>query len=333
MLLIENTTLICPENDLESQTIVNIAMKLGMDVRVSEQGWGARLGMEPPEVFQNLKESLIVVEMPDPDREEMLRKIGCNVIRIDHHTYLHKGQRLDRSHGLSSLEQFADLVGYALSDREKLIALNDRGYIWAMARKTTCTLDDIKEIRREDLESQGYTDEVFSASVKDYNAKIDFTHFSLVTTKLDKIAYIAQLHQMPTPGKFKTYRESGKEDDLPVRNILVLTLSSDGENVVEVNFFGAWKYKQKFSHFLKDNGFNSTEFIIWEGGDKGKAFFWGGKRTANNATVDDMADAILNILIGQDRPLLKFSTVFFYPFKIKNKNRTNGTGRWQKKAF
>jgi len=84
LVFIENTTLICPKNDLESQTIVNIAIKLGMDVRVSEQGWGARLGMEPPEVFQNLKESLIVVEMPDPDREEMLRKIGCNVIWIDH---------------------------------------------------------------------------------------------------------------------------------------------------------------------------------------------------------------------------------------------------------
>jgi len=105
LVLLENTTLICPKNDLESQAIVNIAMKLGMDVRASEQGWGARLGMEPNEVFQNLKENLIVVEMPDPDREEMLRKIGCNVIWIDHHTYLHKGKRLDRSHGLSRLEQ------------------------------------------------------------------------------------------------------------------------------------------------------------------------------------------------------------------------------------
>jgi hypothetical protein len=333
LVLIENTTLICPNNDLESQTIVNIAIKLGMDVRVSEQGWGARLGMEPPEVFQNLKENLIVVEMPDPDREEMLRKIGCNVIWIDHHTYLHKGQRLDRSHRLSSLEQFADLVGYALSEKERLIALNDRGYIWAMARETTCTLDDIRKVRNEDLESQGYTDEVFSASKKDYKERVDFTHFSLVTTKLDKIACIAQLHQIPTNKEFKKYRESGKEDALPVRNILVLTLSSGGKNVVEVNFFGAWKYKQRFNHFLKDNGFNSIEFAIWEGGDKGKAFFWGGKRTANNVAVDDMADATLNILIGQDRPLLKFSTVFFYPFKIKNKNRTNGTGRWQKKHF
>jgi len=289
--------------------------------------------MEPSEVFQNLKENLIVVEMPDPVKEEMLRKISCNVIWIDHHTYLHKGQRLDRSHGLSSLEQFADLVGYALSDKEKLIALNDRGYIWAMARETTCTLDDIKKVRNEDLESQGYTAEVLSASEKDYKERIDFTNFSLVTTKLNKIAYIAQLHQMPTTKKFKQYRETGKEQDLPARSILILTLSSDEKNVVEVNFFGAWKYKQRFSHFLEDNGFNSTEFVIWEGGNKGKAFFWGGKRTSNNAAVDDMADAILNILIGQDRPLLKFSTVFFYPFKIKNKNRTNGTGRWQKKYF
>jgi len=334
LVLIENTTLICPKNDLESQTIVNIAMKLGMDVRVSEQGWGAQLGMEPPDVFHNLKENLIVVEMPDPDKEKMLRKIGCNVIWIDHHTYLHKGQCLDRSHGLSSLEQFAGLVGYALSDREKRIALNNRGYIWAMARETEeCSINDIKNVRDEDLESQGYTAEMLSASKKDYNERIDFTHFSLVTTKLDKIAYITQLHQIPTDEEFKKYRESGKEDDLPVRNILILTLSNDGENVVEVNFFGAWKYKQRFNHFLKDNGFNSTEFVIWEGGDKGKAFFWGGKRTANNVAVDDMADAILNILIGQDRPLLKFSTVFFYPFKIKNKNRTNGTGRWQKKYF
>ena len=109
--------------------------------------------------------------------------------------------------------------------------------------------DDIKKVRNEDLESQGYTAEVFSASEKDYKERIDFTNFSLVTTKLDKIAYIAQLHQMPTDVEFKKYSENGKEDDLPVRNILVLTLSNDGEKVIEVNFFGAWKDKQRFSLF------------------------------------------------------------------------------------
>ena len=52
---IEDITVVCPRNDLESVTILSIANDIGMDVRVSQQDWGGKLGNEPTANLINLK--------------------------------------------------------------------------------------------------------------------------------------------------------------------------------------------------------------------------------------------------------------------------------------
>ncbi|MDP2361406.1 MAG: hypothetical protein Q8O14_11780 [bacterium] len=110
-----------------------LGQREGLDLRVSAQPWGARLEGEPTATFAGLGPEVWIVEMPGPTIEERLRRQGHTVRIIDHHWYWQQdGSVLDRRHALSSLEQVAQLLHVSLSPWEKAIALNDRGYIWAM---------------------------------------------------------------------------------------------------------------------------------------------------------------------------------------------------------
>ena len=126
-------TLICPNNDPEAYTILKIARKLGIDVMVSEQPHGGRLNREPASAFENLKHRVAIVETLGPDIEEKLGHQGHEVIIIDNHQYIKDGY--DRRHPLSSLEQFADLVGYKLSRLEKGIGIADRSYVYGLLKE------------------------------------------------------------------------------------------------------------------------------------------------------------------------------------------------------
>ena len=153
--LLSEINLICPINDGESKTILTIAKRLSIDVRISKQGWGARLDKEPKENLHHLKKVLFIVEMPSPEFEEKLRQDGHILEIIDHHAMYN----LDRTNKLSSLEQFAELVGYQLSRFEKAVALNDRGYIYAM-RDAGYTLEEIKKVRAYDLQAQAESQQI-----------------------------------------------------------------------------------------------------------------------------------------------------------------------------
>jgi hypothetical protein len=157
-----NTSLLAPRNDAEAATILDIARRLGLDVRESNQPWGATLEKEPSGNFLNFKQNVIIVEMPGVQKEEELRRSHTLFI-LDHHKY----EMLDRTNPQSSLEQFAELVGYTLNRREMGIALNDRGYIPAL-EANGFERNEIDEIRKFDLSCQGYTDEAFAQQESEY---------------------------------------------------------------------------------------------------------------------------------------------------------------------
>ena len=151
-------TVISPYNDGESRTIVAICQRLGVDVRVSDQPWGARLHLEPQENLKSLKRVVAVVEMPSVEYEQLLRNSGHDLHIIDHHHY--PALQLDRRQPVSSLEQTAELLGYELDRREKGIAINDRDYIFGLI-DAGYSQEEILEIRRFDLEAQGVSPEKF----------------------------------------------------------------------------------------------------------------------------------------------------------------------------
>jgi len=210
----ENTILICPRNGLESQTILGIAEKLGFEVRPSRQSWGAKLEKEPDGAFNNPdKKDFWIVEIPGPERENLLRSEGYTLSVIDHHEY--KG--LNRSNELSSIEQFAQKCGYELSEEEKLIAANDLGYIWGLI-EAGASFDKIREIRRQDLEAQGWGEEDFRKNQQEYDSieKIIsefvcrpdpvFVH----KTTLEKTGYLVDLFHMPNPASYKHYVDTAE---------------------------------------------------------------------------------------------------------------------------
>ena len=344
MISCENTTLICPNNDLESRTILEIARHLGMDVRESRQPWGARLGAEPEEnrerLLHDLKDNVLVIEMPDPAEEERLIRKGHHVTWIDHHRYTIAGKPLDRSDSRSSLEQFAELVGHALNEHERLIACNDRGSYWAMATETDGSLEQMLQVVEADLEVQGYTEEIKDKSAADYDKGVIFNtsseqSFCLVTTTQEKSSYLAHLHQQPTDEELKTYREEG--ESLPVKALLVIALDPDKKEVRRINFYGPSAFLAKLDAVEQSIGGRGSGYEFWRGAGAGYAAgFWGGKRSGYGQRVwacDELANSVLKELIVYDRPLLKYSTVFFYPFKVSRGIDEIKPPKWRLEGF
>lgn len=149
-------SLIVPDNDLESRTIINLARdELGFDdIRISAQAWGATLEREPPATLENLRKEVWIVEIPGPEIEKGLQLQGHVLRIIDHHSY--KG--LNRSNSLSSLEQFANACDHQMTSEERAVAINDRDYIWGLVSEGK-SFDSVLSIRKNDLICQGWSTE------------------------------------------------------------------------------------------------------------------------------------------------------------------------------
>lgn len=126
MLQAAECSLICPRNDLESATILEIAAGLGLDCRSVAGSWGLTLNealLQHPDIT-GLREHVIVVELPGDDARERLERSGKVVHQIDHH-----GPPDASAAKPSSLEQFAALLGHPLTRKQYLIAIADRDFL------------------------------------------------------------------------------------------------------------------------------------------------------------------------------------------------------------
>ncbi len=156
----EATVLVVPENDAEAVMIIDLAKALQIELIISGQPHGARLEHEDnleERLRATLKSDVVVVEMPGPDEEARLRKVGFNLMVIDHHRYDEVDRMTDVETGEalpSSLEQF--LAAFDVTDEEiqtagfdprivRGIGSMDRGFIWALKRDGY-TETEIKEI-------------------------------------------------------------------------------------------------------------------------------------------------------------------------------------------
>lgn len=140
------TLLIVPPNDEEAYLIAELGDRLGYRVHRSSQPHGARLEEEPG-ILEVVKESgvdvVVIVEMPGPDMEEKMRRLGKAVVVIDHHNYtdLERAYALDGSVLPSSLEQFLQFAGITDEQLEawgyevdlvRGIGLWDANYLWGV---------------------------------------------------------------------------------------------------------------------------------------------------------------------------------------------------------
>lgn len=263
-------SLICPSNDGESVAIIDIARSLSIDVRVSSQPWGATLDKEPTKTFENLKQNVIIVEIPGLAKEAELRE-NHSVFIIDHHHY----EGIDRRNPKSSLEQFADLIGYILSRREMGIALNDRGYIPALQRHGY-TDAEIKEIRKFDLTAQGYTEDDFLASEREYSKGwIHNDALYVVETTRQHTSYLGDIH---------FWKKSGQGIKL---DLLILKTASDNM-VQDVSFSGSPSRARTL--FAALGGFC--------GGDERISLYWG-KDLNGTVSVESILGQVSDVLFRQ----------------------------------
>jgi hypothetical protein len=239
--------LICPCNDGESAAILDIGRKVGLNARQSRQPWGARLEAEPESTFQDLPDNIIIVEIPGPAKEEELSK-NHRLFIIDHHRY----GDLDRFNRRSSLEQFADLIGYSLNRWERGIALNDRGYIDAL-RKDGYSMEEIHRIRRFDLVAQGYSAGDFELLKEDYAKGYTLgEHFFVVETASPRTSYLADIHYWAQDGTGASF------------GLLVLRMNADGFSTA-VSFNGNPAVAKRLFRVLKG----------YCGGDETSSMYWG----------------------------------------------------------
>ena len=134
------TVLIVPPNDAEAILISRIAQRMNLPTILSNQTHGASLDKGHdyiPEIKKLGSTRVVVVEMPGIKTETRLKRLGIQLVIIDHHHYT----GIDRSHKTSSLEQFLSLFNLtdkkltALGFQSRLvygIGLLDRGFIWAL---------------------------------------------------------------------------------------------------------------------------------------------------------------------------------------------------------
>lgn len=128
--------------DLEMLEIKKLLIKYNKHYIDRKLSWGARVSKYQDIIHQSTNyygiELIEDVELPK------------NYVAIDHHNE-HQNKK-------SSLEQIAEILNVELSRYQKLVALNDSGYISAM-QQFGATEVEIELIRERDREAQGVTNE------------------------------------------------------------------------------------------------------------------------------------------------------------------------------
>ena len=247
-----NRLCLCPKNDLEAKTIIEMLAREGEKYLVTGQTWGASWEKLEEEIKKELKEAL---ENGTEVYGIELQGNSNGAINIDHHIY---GED-DRRNPKSSIEQVADILGKELTLDEQFVSANDKGYIPAMeelGEKLKINPQDIKEIianiRMRDRETQGIT------SKQEAQAEEAIKKLGELKEKRNYISIDLPHSKTSTV----TDRLYGKYDNL-------LVTSEDGET----NFFGKTEIIKMLSERFPSG---------WSGGslDQGSGY-WGGYADQN----------------------------------------------------
>ncbi|MBU2548101.1 MAG: CorA family divalent cation transporter [Proteobacteria bacterium] len=126
---------------------------------------------------------------------------------------------------------------------------------------------------------------------------------------------------------------------LPAReNVLALCLDRDGNQVLGLTgrlekhllerVKGVIEAGQRPAGLRLEIGGGEGDFSHLDCGLESADF------SAQDGRMGELADHVLNEIVGRDRPLLKFSTIFLYPFKyFKPDRQLPAFGPWRKEAF
>lgn len=220
----KKTVLVIPLNDPEAILIYELAKAMGVQVIRSQQPHGAALDREPdlvPLIRDGGWKRAVIVEMPGPKVEEKLRRLGVEVVIVDHHHYT----GINRAHDAkgrplpSSLEQFLKLfrvtdarlrrLGYA-PKAARGIGVMDRGFFWALRAEgyRKKDIDAVLALRRDLLARHGLLrdeEKQMAAARKAWNARTAWHGYQVVVNDAaagvrEGVSFIVALEvKKPTP--------------------------------------------------------------------------------------------------------------------------------------
>lgn len=181
---------IVPNNDGEAVEIQNILNQNGYNYLVTNQLWGESwecLENDIKSEIQNYNDTIYGIELQGNPITKM-----C--VNIDHHKYYND----DRSNPLSSLEQVANIIGVELTEYQRAVSDNDKGYIDLMIKNNYNDLI-ISKVRLQDRRAQGISEcHDYQADLAISNA-IYYENLTIVYLDHNKCAAVTdKLH-----GKYK----------------------------------------------------------------------------------------------------------------------------------
>jgi len=202
---LSHTVLIIPPNDAEAILIKQIADAMGIPLFLSRQTHGASLDKGHDYVVEVKKGGYtraVVVEMPGPKAEAHLKRMGVELVIIDHHHYT----GLDRAHDPktgrmlpSSLEQFLAMFritekklralgfdpllvqGIGAMDRGFVWALQDEGYTKAQMKKVLAFHDGLLE----EIHNQKTEQKKNEAALRAWKSRKRWRGYFIVETRAD----------------------------------------------------------------------------------------------------------------------------------------------------
>jgi len=302
MLDLSTTSVLCPCNDLESATILDIARRQNIDVHEIKGEWGLSLkdALKNTNNINELKEIVLTIELPpDSLSEQLFSQMGKKLISIDHHGEHWKP--------LSSLEQFADLIGYELQEKERHIAIADRDWLYGLS-VAGVSFEEALKIRQQEYEIQN------KAALIEETRKIlnDCYH------SFDDLAIIfcpeKYCKTMLEVAQFPTSKEKYEENKInPV--LIIYHDDLDTKIITQVEFAGEASEKDWIEELTKQDWL-AQDFIFWNGGGSYSCFFGAMPKSkySSISAVNKLVSQILSCTLITGRPLSHYNCTFLLTF-------------------
>ncbi|CRI67876.1 Membrane protein [Thiocapsa sp. KS1] len=309
MLRRQRVSLLCPRNDLESDTIIRIAERLSIDTREVVGEWGLTLdeALRQHPNLETLRDQVIVVELPGTVAQAMLEAAGKQVHVIDHH-----GPETNQTR--SSLEQFAELVGYELTTAEYEVAIADRDFFPGLSRAGV-TFERAMALRQMEsaIRSDAALVEEARVFVRDNARKLE--HLTLYLAPLRLANVLLEAAQTPSKDDYT----KAADQRLPVKLPEVLAVfhdDADRNSIRAVRFSGRAASRLALESPLSDPELrNGLE--LWLGGGRHGCFFGANVRKGYpNPPIDRLVSRLFALIGATSRPLRHYGCTFFLPLDL-----------------
>lgn len=321
MLKAAECSLVCPCNDLESATILEIAADLGLDCRSVAGSWGLTLDealLQHPDIA-GLREHVIVVELPGDDARERLERSGKIVHQIDHH-----GLPDATAAKPSSLEQFAALLAHPLTREQYLIAIADRDFLPGLSA-AGATWQEAIDLRQRERQIRGETADYEAARTwadarraRQLGERETALRFMRAPARFQGM--MLDVLQEPNPDAYTA--ASKKHEPLQLPAALVILHADDPNqpnglgNVVGVRYAGPPSARAAIAALRADSTFE-IELNTWSGGGRYGCYFGADARPGHPAPpFDALVSRLLGYVLGTATPLREYRCTFLLPLDL-----------------